>query len=155
MRMAQAKPYLERPAPVPGAEQQVAGRRYVRLLEDHLAHLHQHRAYGNRKLFYDHVVVADMLALFNPGLSGLRGIEDIFDAPGVRKHFSVPRIPRSTLADAQQVFHPQLLLPLMASLRERAQLQPHDPQLDVITRQLLAVDGSFFTVAPRIAWAAL
>lgn len=151
--MARATPYLERPAPVPGAEQQVAGRRYVRLLEDHLARLHHHRTHGNRKLFYDHVVVAHLLAFFNPGLCGLRGIEDLFDAPGVRKHFRVPRMPRSTLADAQRVFAPALLLPLIASLRERAQLQPHDPRLDAITRQLLAVDGSFFTVAPRIAWA--
>ena len=151
--MAQAKSYLERPAPVPVPKRQVVGRRYFRLLEDHLAHLHQHRAHGNRKLFYDHVVVAHLLAFFNPGLSGLRGIEDIFDAPGARKRFRVPRMPHSTLADAQQVFDPQLLLPLIASLRERAQLQPPDPRLDVITRQLLAVDGSFFTVAPRIAWA--
>jgi IS4 transposase len=151
--MARAKPYLERPAPVPGASQQVAGRRYVRLLEDQLARLRHHRAHGNRKLFYDHVVIAHLLAFFNPGLCGLRGIEDLFNSPGVRKHFSVRRMPRSTLADAQRVFDPQLLLPLIASLRERARLQPHDPRLDVITRQLLAVDGSFFTVAPRIAWA--
>jgi hypothetical protein len=151
--MAQAKPYIERPAPVPVPKGQVVGRRYFRLLEDHLAHLRQHRAHGNRKLFYDHVVVAHLLAFFNPGLSGLRGIEDIFAAPGVQKRFRVPRVPRSTLADAQQVFDPKLLLPLIDSLRERAQIQPHDPRLDVITSQLLAVDGSFFTVAARIAWA--
>lgn len=151
--MARTKPYIERPAPVPEAKRQVVGRRYLRLLDDHLAHLHQHRTHGNRKLFYDHVVVAHLLAFFNPGLSGLRSIEDIFDAPGVRKRFRVPRVPHSTLADAQRVFDPELLLPLIASLRERAQLQPHDPRLDVITRQLLAVDGSFFTVASRIAWA--
>lgn len=151
--MAQAKPYLERPAPVPVPKGQVVGRRYFRLLEEHLAHLHRQRTHGNRKLFYDHVVVAHLLAFFNPGLSGLRSIEDIFDVPGVRKRFGLPRVPHSTLADAQQVFDPQLLLPLIASLRKRAQLQPHDPRLDDITRQLLAVDGSFFTVAPRIAWA--
>lgn len=151
--MARAKPYLERPAPVPGTEQQVVGRRYLRLLEDQLAHLHRQRAHGNRTVFYDHVVIAHLLAFFNPGLCNLRGIEDVFDSPGVRKHFRVPRLPRSTLADAQRVFDPHLLWPLIESLQQRAQLQPHDPRLDVLTRQLLAVDGSFFTVAPRIAWA--
>lgn len=151
--MAQAKPYSERPAPIPPTKRQVVGRRYFRLLEDQLAHLHRHRTHGNRTLFYDHVVVAHLLAFFNPGLSGLRSIEDIFEAPGVRKRFGLPRVPRSTLADAQQVFDPQMLLPLINDLRERAQIQPHDPRLDVITSQLLAVDGSFFTVAPRIAWA--
>ena len=47
----------------------------------------------------------------------------------------------------------QLLLPLVESLRARAGLQEHDTRLDRITRQLVAVDSSFFTVAPRIAWA--
>ncbi len=151
--MARAKPHLERQAPIPPTKRQVIGQRYFRLLEDHLAHLHQQRTHGNRTLFYDHVVVAHLLAFFNPGLSGLRSIEDIFEAPAVRKRFNLPRVPRSTLADAQQVFDPELLLPIVDSLREQAQIQPHDPRLDAITGQLLAVDGSFFTVAPRIAWA--
>lgn len=151
--MARAQGTREIPAPVPGSEQPVVGRRYMRLLEAQLAHLHRQRAHGNRTVFYDHVVVAHLLAFFNPGLHGLRGIEDVFDSPKTRKHFDVPRLPRSTLADAQRVFDPQLLWPLIESLKERAQLQPHDPRLDVITRRLLAVDGSFFTVAPRIAWA--
>jgi hypothetical protein len=151
--MARAKRCRETPAPVPGSEQQVVGRRYLRLLEDQLAHLHRQPAHGNRTVFYDHVVVAHLLAFFNPGLRGLRGLEDIFDSPKTRKHFGVPRLPRSTLADAQRVFDPDLLWSLIESLQKRAQLQPHDPRLDVLTRQLLAVDGSFFTVAQRIAWA--
>ena len=151
--MAQPKPHLERPAPIPPTKRQVIRRRYFRLLEDHLARLHQHSTHGNRSLFYDHVVVAHLLAFFNPGLSGLRGIEDIFELPGARKRFALPRTPRSTLADAQRVFDPELLLPVVDSLREQAQIQPHDPRLDAITNKLLAVDGSFFTVAPRIAWA--
>jgi len=156
MSMARAKPYTERPAPVPGAEQQVVGRRFLRLLEDQLAHLHRQRAHGNRTLFLDQVVVAHLLAFFNPGLHSLRRVEDVFDLPGMRKCFGVPRVPHSTLADAQRIFDPELLRPLIESLKQRAQLQPHDRRLDVITRSAcggLAVDGSFFTVAPRIAWA--
>ena len=42
---------------------------------------------------------------------------------------------------------------MIQSLRERAGNIPHDRRLDEITRKLIAVDGSFFTVAPRIAWA--
>ena len=153
MPMARAKPYTERPAPVPGAEQQVVGRRFLRLLEDQLAHLHRQRAHGNRTLFLDQVVVAHLLAFFNPGLHSLRRVEGVFDLPYMRKCFDLPRVPHSTLADAQRIFDPELLRPLIESLKQRAQLQPHDPRLDVITRQLLAVDGTFFTVAPRIAWA--
>jgi hypothetical protein len=62
-------------------------------------------------------------------------------------------LPKSTLSDAQSLFDPQLLLPLIQSLRRRAGIRDHDARLDVITRELLAVDASFFTVAPRIAWA--
>ncbi len=151
--MARSRAYRERPAPVPGTSDGLVGGRYLRLLEDHLARLHRHRAHGNRKLFYDHVVTAHLLAFFNPVLRGLRGLEDLFKAPKVRKRFGSPRMPRSTLADAQRIFDPHLLRPLIDSLKQRVQIQPHDPRLDVLTRRLLAVDGTFLTVAPRIAWA--
>jgi hypothetical protein len=139
--------------PVPGSEDQVVGRRFLRLIEDQLNHLHDHPAHGNRDVFLDHLVVAHLLAFFNPNVRGLRTIEDIFDQPRIRKRFNLPRLPKSTVSDAQRVFDPALLLPLLQSLRERAGVQPHDPRLDDITRRLIAVDGSFFTVAPRIAWA--
>lgn len=57
------------------------------------------------------------------------------------------------MADAQALFDPPLLRPILDSLIEMAGIQPHDSRLDAVTRQLLAVDGSFFAVAPRIAWA--
>jgi hypothetical protein len=139
--------------PVPGSEDQLVGRRFIRLIEGQLGHLHNQPAHANRQVFYDQVVVAHLLAFFNPTLRGLRGIEDVFDDPRVRKHYDVPHLPKSTLSDAQRVFDPQLLLPILRSLQERAGIQPHDARLDELTRKLLAVDGSFFTVAPRIAWA--
>ena len=139
--------------PVPGSEDQIVGRRFIRLIEDQLRHLHDHPAHGNREVFLDHVVVAHLLAFFNPGIRGLRTIEDVFENPRVRKRFNVPALPKSTLSDAQSLFDPQLLLPIIQSLRRRAGIREHDARLDVITRKLLAVDASFFTVAPRIAWA--
>lgn len=138
---------------VPGSEDRIVGRRFIRLIVEQLKRLHAQPAHGNRELFLDHVVVAHLLAFFNPGVRGLRTLEDIFDDRRVRQWHDVPRLPKSTLSDAQSLFDPQLLLPLIQSLRERVGLQPHDTRLDDITRKLLAVDGSFFTVAPRIAWA--
>jgi hypothetical protein len=138
---------------VPGSEDRIVGRRFIRLIEEQLQQLHAQPVHGNREIFLDHVVVAHLLAFFNPGVRGLRTIEDVFDDRRVRKWYDVPRLPKSTLSDAQSLFDPQLLLPLIQSLRERVGLQPHDARLDDITRKLLAVDGSFFTVAPRIAWA--
>lgn len=139
--------------PVPGSEDQVVGRRFIRLIEDELQRLHRHPQHGNRDVFLDHVVVAHLVAFYNPALRGLRSIEDLFDDPRARKRLGVPRLPKSTLSDAQQVFDPALLKPIIDSLKERAQIQPHDTRLDEIGRKLIASDGSFFTVAPRIAWA--
>lgn len=139
--------------PVPGSRDQVVGRRFLRLIEDQLRHLHRQPAHGNRDVFLDHLVVAHLIAFFNPNLRGLRSVEDVFNHRPVRKRLGVPRLPKSTVSDAQRVFDPAVLLPVLESLRQRAGTQARDPRLDSLTRQLIAVDGSFFTVAPRIAWA--
>jgi hypothetical protein len=143
----------ERLDPIPIPEDQVMGRRFIRLLEGQLRHLREHCGHGNRSFFYDQLVVAHLLAFFNPILAGLRKIEDVFDVPAVRKRLKMPRVPKSTLADAQRLFDPKLLLPLFESLKQRADIQPHDPRLDAVTKRLLAIDGTFFAVAARIAWA--
>ncbi len=129
------------------------GRRFIRLLDGQLQHLREHCDHRNRRFFYDQLVVAHLLAFFNPILAGLRKIEDVFDVPAVRKRMKMPRVPKSTLADAQRLFDPAMLLPLFESLKERADIQEHDPRLDAVTKDLLAVDGSFFAVAGRVTWA--
>jgi len=146
----ESSPYLE---PVPGSEHHVVGRKFIRLIEDQLRHLHAQPAHGNRNVFLDHLVVAHLIAFFNSKVRGLRTIEDIFENPKVRKRLGLPPMRKSTVSDAQRVFDPKLLLPLIDDLRQRAGIQPHDTRLDEITRKLLAVDGSFLTVAARIAWA--
>lgn len=123
------------------------------MIEDELCWLRKHHDHPNRTLSYEHVVVAHLIAFFNPAMKSLRKIEDIFDMPVMRKRFDVPRVPKSTLADAQRLFDPQLILPLVDSLKRRVCTHPHDARLDALTQKLLAVDGTFFTVAPRIAWA--
>lgn len=67
--------------------------------------------------------------------------------------FKLPRVPRSTLADAQQLFDPALLQPLVADLAERVAGTPRETRLDALTRKIVAVDATFFDVASRIAWA--
>jgi transposase len=104
-------------------------------------------------VFLDHIVIAHLLCFFNPQVKGLRSVEDIFDLPEIQARYGMGRLPKSTVADAQAVFDPHLLRPILDSLIEKAGIQLHDTRLDVITRKLLAVDGSFFAVASRIAWA--
>lgn len=140
-------------APIARSADQLVGRRDLRVLDQLLADLRREHAHPNRTLFYDDIVVAHLLAFFNPALRGLRSIQELFDDPKVRKVFNAPRIPKSTLADAQRVFDPELLQPLIAALQDRLGHLPKAVPLDDLTRRLIAVDGSFFAVAPRIAWA--
>ena len=83
----------ERPAPIP--DDQVIGRRFIRLLDGQLRQLRDHCKHGNRSFFYDQLVVAHLRAFFNPILAGWRKIEDVFDLPAVRKRLKMPRLPKS------------------------------------------------------------
>ena len=139
--------------PIPARKDQVVGRRFIRVIEDELQALHEHCDHPNRTLFYDHIVVAHMLAFFNPAMKSLRIIEDVFEIPVIRRRFDLPHIRKSTLADAQRLFDPELILPLIESAKKRLGSALHDTRLDALTQKLLAVDGTFFAVAPRIAWA--
>lgn len=134
-------------------KRQIVGRRLIRLLEDQLGRLHQAETHGNRVLHYDHVVVAHLIAFFNASVDSLRTIEDVFEHPRARRLFKLPRVPRSTLSDAQRLFEPALLQALVDSLAQRVQSLARDARLDELTRQIVAVDATFFEVASRIAWA--
>ena len=137
--------------PIPARKDQVVGRRFIRVIEDELQALHEHCDHPNRTLFYDHIVVAHMLAFFNPAMKSLRIIEDVFEIPVIRRRFDLPHIRKSTLADAQRLFDRELILPLIESAKKRLRSALHDTRLDALTQKLLAVDGTFFAVAPRIA----
>jgi hypothetical protein len=139
--------------PVPGSEKQLVGHRVLQPLEEWLRRLHRRPAHGNRSLFADHLLVAHLVAFLSPALKSLRRIEEVFNYPAARKRFGLPRVPRSTLSDAQALFDPALLDPIVADLRSRVPVLPHDPALDQLLKTLVAVDGSFFALAPRVAWA--
>lgn len=152
--MARGKAQNQRSAqPVPGSEKQLVGHRVLRPLEYWLRDLHQQPAHGNRSLFADHLLVAHLVAFLSPALRSLRRIEEVFNHSAARRRFGLPRVPKSTLSDAQALFDPALLDPIVADLRSRVPVLPHDPKLDVLLKTLTAVDGSFFALAPRVAWA--
>jgi len=138
---------------VPGSEKHLVSWRLLQPL-DHLLHtLRRPDEHGNRTLFADQLLVAHLVAFFSPALKSLRRIEDVFNHPGVRRKYDLPRLPHSTLSDAQALFDPALLTPLVGVLKQRIGASPHEPRLDELTRKLLAVDGSFFALAPRVTWA--
>ena len=132
----------------------LGGWRLIRQLEPLLAQLDSaSQRHGNQVVLMSHVLVAHLLAFFNPIMASLRRLDDFFGLPDVRKRLRTPRLPKSTLSDAQRIFDPRLLLLIIEDLKSKLKLSPNKPRLDQITQELIAVDGSFFAVAPRITWA--
>lgn len=139
----------------------LVGRRLLRGLEAHLRHLHRTPAraatavHGNRELHLDHLVVAHLAMFFNPTVNSLRTLEDAFEDGNVRRRFGLPRVKRSTVSDAQRVFDPAVLQPILADLGQRVRCRSNalDPRLEPLLRELTAVDSSYFEVAARILWA--
>lgn len=151
-----SRPKVDRqpdPKRKPKRPKPIVGHRVLQPLEFWLQQLHRHPAHGNRDLHADHVLVAHLVAFLSPALQGLRHIEEVFNHSVARRRFGLPRIPKSTLSDAQAVFDPALLDPIIADLRQRAPTLEHDPRLDQLLTALTAVDGTFFAMAPRVAWA--
>jgi hypothetical protein len=141
---------------LPNWPEPVLGGKYVRMLERHTRALRDADPHGNRQLFLDDVVIAHLLAFFNPTLRSLRTIEDFSQTRQAQRHLSVRRLCKSTLSDFHRLAEPTLLEPLIERLRAAvaARGAPGVPaDLPPMLGKVLAVDGSFFTVAADVAWA--
>jgi hypothetical protein len=138
----------------------VQGGKYVRMLDRHLAALREAVPHGNRKLFLDDVFVAYLLAFFNPTLRSLRTIEDFSQTRQARRHLSVRKLCKSTLSDFNRLIDPRVLEPVMDRLRGEVARRNAgrdsrrlSADLSQVVQQVLACDGSFFTLAADVAWA--
>jgi DDE family transposase len=147
-----AKPGPKPAPPIRGED--LFGVKYTRVLQQHLAHLRAAHAHPNRTLFYDDVAITYLLAFFTPTIRSLRTIEDFSQTPQMQASTSVDRMPRSTLSDANKVFDPALLEPLIEDLRAKLpDLRRTDGLLAELLGRVRAVDSSLFTVAADVAWA--
>ena len=121
------------------------------LLDAHLARLHALPAHGNRTLHADQLFLGLLLAFFDPTVRSLRAIQDKGDFGG---RLDLPRLARSTTADALAVFDPSCLKPIIDDLRERVPHLAHtDADLLGITRRIIAADGTYLTTLADVAWA--
>lgn len=107
--------------------------------------------HGNRKLTVDQLLKGLLLSFFDPMIRSLRLIEDQQDFGG---QLDLPKLARSTTADALAAFDPACLLPLMEDLRQRVpHLQHDDADLASITRRIIAADGTYLTTLADVVWA--
>ena len=152
------KKRTKKPLAVSGPQwpETLLGRKYIRMLERHLHLLRAAATHGNRQVFYEDVLIAHLLAFFNPTLRSLRTLEDFSQTRQAQRALSGRKLCKSTLADFHRVVEPALLEPLIARLHTAAVrrgpvLRP--PGLPATLGAVLAVDGSFFAVAADVAWA--
>jgi hypothetical protein len=137
-------------------KQHVLGLPQLRFVEDLLEQLHAAYDHPNRKLHFDDLFVALLLAFYNPVVRSLRGVEDASQLPGINQHLDIAAIKRSTASDALAAFDPQLLEPLIAHLRQQVaprQIDATDDTLRGLLNRLLAYDGSYFRTASDVAFA--
>jgi hypothetical protein len=120
-------------------------------LARHLDRLHALPAHGNRTLHADQLLLGLLLAFFDPLARSLRTIEDKKDFGG---RLDLPRLARSTTADALAVFDPACLKPLIEDLKRRVpQLAHSDKDLWGITQKIIAADGTYLNTLADVAWA--
>ena len=91
--------------PIPRRPDQLDGRRLILRIEEHLCHLHRQPAHGNRCFFYDQLVIAHLLAFFNPLLHSLRRIANVFELPAVRRRFGIRVAPTCTAYEDLRAAH--------------------------------------------------
>jgi len=128
----------------------------MRMLEHHLRALRAADTHGNRQLFYDDVLIAHLLAFFNPTLRSLRTLEDFSQTRQAQRHLSVRRLCKSTLADFHRIADPTRLAPIVARLRVAVSARGQaggGADLPARLGQVLAVDGTFFALAADVTWA--
>jgi transposase len=141
---------------LPNWPEPITGGKFVRMLEKHVRVLRDANVHGNRQLFLDDVVIAHLLAFFNPTLRSLRTIEDFSQTRQAQRHLSMRRLCKSTLSDFHRIADPALLEPIVERLQAAAAskgMRTTPANLPQSLGQVLAVDGSFFAVAADVAWA--
>lgn len=111
-------------------------------------------SHGNANLELIDVLIVMLAAFYNPTVRSQRCIEALSRQPRVREQTGIARVPRSTFSDALRRFDPEQLRPLIEQLAARVPaLGRRDADLERITRQIIAADGSYFELMGEAAWA--
>jgi Transposase DDE domain len=133
----------------------LSGFKYFRMLQPLLQRLHdagtaRDRA-GNRSLHFDQYCTLVLLALFNPLVRSLRGMQQASELAKVQARLGVKRTSLGSLSESSHVFDPDLLLPIIQELAGQLRPVAHDPRLKEIRQVLTAVDGTLVKALPRLA----
>jgi hypothetical protein len=141
----------------PLAEHDLAGFKYFDRLIPLLGRLHDvgcaRDVAGNRVLHYDHYCLLVLLALFNPVVRSLRGLQQASTLKKVQRQLGCPRTSLGSLSEGVAVFDPTRLEGIIGELLH--ELPPSSaPGRAPVPQVLTAVDGSVVRTLASLAEAA-
>jgi hypothetical protein len=112
--------------------------------------------HGNTALREADVLVLLLAGFYNPFIRSLRLTEQLSQLDWIRKHTALERAPKSTLSDALKRFNPEHLTPLIQELVKQLPAGVRTSEatsLLEVGRQVIAADGSMFSLAGEVVWA--
>lgn len=141
----------------PLAKRQLNGLKYLDRLTPMLDALHEvgceRDKAGNRKLHYDQYVMFILLAMFNPVVRTLRGLQQASTLSSVQRRLGTARTSLGALSEATDIFDPTrlegIIGTLLAEVPRAKSILP-----DAVPHVLTAVDGSIVTTIATLAQAA-
>jgi Transposase DDE domain len=111
-------------------------------------------SHGNARLELIDVLIVLLAAFYNPMVRSQRLIDALSSQDWMQERTGLARIPRSTLSDALTRFDPEQLKGLIGDLCKKVgKLDRKDPDLALLTKQVIAADGTYFNLAGEVLWA--
>lgn len=105
---------------------------------------------GNRTLHYDQFCMGMLMALFNPIVDSLGGLDQATKLEKVQQRLGVERMSVSSLSEAARLFDAEQLTSIIKDLGEELQPLGKDPRLAEVRRTLTLVDGTLLSALPKI-----
>jgi hypothetical protein len=105
---------------------------------------------GNRTLHYDQFCMGMLLALFNPIVNSLGGLDQATQFSRIRERLGVERMSVSSLSEAARLFEAEALIPIIQDLGKDLEPLSKDPRLAEVRHTLTLVDGTLLNALPDI-----
>ena len=113
-------------------------------------------SHGNAKLQLIDVLIVMLAGFYNPLVRSQRLLDALSSQQWMQDLSGVERIAKSTLSDNLARFDPHVLRPFIKQLADRVPaLGRRDADLQHVTREIWAGDGSYFQTGAEVAWAML
>jgi hypothetical protein len=137
----------------PFSEKDLSGFKYFNKISSLLNGLHDTYKHSNRKLHYDQYISAILFYFFNPILTSLRGLQATTELKKVQKTLGIKATSRTCLSEANHLFDPALIEPIISKLAKQASPVEKHPHLQSLYQELTAVDGTVLPALPKMLWA--